>query len=123
MQGALMSGSREETIVGIRAFDQHAIFDVAWLLNREKGLRGRLQQTLKQNAALEARVQALEKEREKLGIAAPVMRKPSQVEPKQGAVEELRDLSKEFALEGAMDDAFNESEWYEDDDLDVETAD
>jgi hypothetical protein len=111
LQAVLLAPTREDQIVAIREFDRHAIKDVAWQLQREKGLRVRLQQSLRKVAALEGRVRELEHGREKTGLRAPAMHKPSLVEE----AAELRQLSKELALDQAMDDAFedDEQEWFE----------
>ena len=107
LQAVLLAPTREDQIVAIREFDRHSIMDASWMLHRERGLRARLQAELKRSAGLEARLRELERGREKTGLRAPVMRRPSKLESEAA---EYRQLSKELALQSALDDAFEDVE-------------
>lgn len=98
LSAVFMAPTREDGFVAIREWDRRSVHDAAWLLERERGLRARLQQALKRVAELEG----AEREGEKLGLRAPAARPKSLVEE----AAELRLLSKEVALKDAMDDAF-----------------
>lgn len=114
LQAVFMTPTRGDQIVAIREWDRRSVQDGAWLLEREKGLRVRLQQAVKKIAELEAGA----REGEKLGVRSPVVRPPSLAEE----AAELRQLSKEVALKEAMDDAFGlieedeYSEWFDTED-------
>ena len=112
LDAVFSSATREDTIAATNDWHTRSIQYGAWLMQRERGLRARLQQTLKQNAEYEARIRQLEGGHEKTGLRAPVMRKPSKVE---AMAAELRELSKEIVFEGAMLDAFDaeDVEWFE----------
>jgi hypothetical protein len=104
--------TREDQIAAIREWDRHSVQYGAWLLQRERGLRSRLQETLRAKAQLEARVQQLEHGHEKTGLRAPIVRRPSEAKI---MADELREVSKEIVFDGAMSDAFDvdESDWFE----------
>lgn len=119
LAGVFAAATPIDHVMAIREWDRHSVQDAGWLLQRERGLRARLQDILRKNAALEERVRSFEHGREKSGLRSPVVRAPSQViKPEDEALRaEMRQLSKELALESAMDDAFEIedefSDWYE----------
>jgi hypothetical protein len=102
LQGVLLSSTREETVAAVLELQAHAIQDVAFLLQRETALRQRLAEALQ-------RAKQVEEEAQKKGARSLAARTPS-------VVDEVRVLSREWALDAIMIDAFEDEDaedWYE----------
>ena len=110
LEAVFSAPTREDQIAATMDWIQHSIQYGAWLVKREHGLRARLQQVLKRNADLEAEIGRVAGSKEKTGLRAPIMRKPSKVEQMAA---EFRELSKELVFDGAMLDAFGDDDWTE----------
>lgn len=104
MRKIFFASTREEVVASLLEFQQHALHDVGWMLNRERALREKLSAALR-------RIQELERGAEKTGLQRPP-RSPSQLE-------EIKSLSQEFKRHEvdreSMLDAFSEDEeeWFE----------